>query len=141
MSRLLLLALLCAVSLPAAAIYKCKSGAKITYSDTACANATAIETGDTFSAQAAGDARQRLAADKAELDRLTTERRKNEAVEERAQEKHARAAAAKRKQCALLGQRRTWAQEDAATAPKKALATAQRKARRAAEKYALACGQ
>lgn len=141
MSRLLLLALLCAVSLPAAAIYKCKTGTQITYSDTACANATAIDAGGTFSARAAGEVRQRLAADKAELDRLTGERRKNEAVEERAQEKHARAAAGKRKQCALLEQQRQWAQEDAATAPKKALATAQRKARRAAEKYALACGQ
>lgn len=141
MSRLLLLALLCAVSGPASAIYKCKSGAQITYSDTECANATAIKTDDTFSTQAAGEARQRLAADQAELNRLTGERKKNEAIEERAQEKFARTAAASRKQCALLEQRRTWAEEDAATAPKKAMATAQRKARRAAEKYALACGQ
>lgn len=141
MSRLLLLALLCTVSLPAAAIYKCKTGTQITYSDTACANATEIDTGGTFSAQAAGEARQRLAADQAELDRLTGERRKNEAAEERAQEKHARATAAKRKQCALLEQQRQWAEEDAATAPKKALATAQRKAHRAAEKYILVCGK
>ena len=140
MSRLLLLALLCAVSVPASAIYKCKTGTQITYGDTECANATAIKTDDTFSTQAAGEARQRLAADKAELDRLTGERRKNEASEERAQEKFARAATTGRKQCALLEQRRTWAEEDAATADRKARDGAQRKARRAAEKYTLACG-
>lgn len=141
MSRLLLLALLCAVSVPASAIYKCKTVTQITYSDTKCANATAIKTDDTFSTQAAGDARQRLAADKAELDRLTSERRKNEAIEERAQDKHARATASRRKQCALLEQRRTWAQEDAATAGRKAKDSAQRKARRAAEQYTFECGK
>lgn len=140
MNRLLLLALLCAVSVPASAIYKCKTGTQITYGDTECANATAIKADDTFSTQAAGEARQRLAADKAELDRLTGERRKNEAIDERTQEKFARTATASRKQCALLEQRRTWAEEDVGNASRKSKENAQRTARRATEKYTLACG-
>lgn len=142
MSRLLLLALLYAVSLPASAVYKCKTGTQITYSDTACTGAaTTVKLGDPVSAQAAGDAQQRLATDKAELDRLTSARRKNEAVEERAQEKSDRSAASKRKQCAVLEQRRQWAEQDAGNASRKAMENAKRKARRAAEKYTLACGK
>ncbi|NMM28245.1 MAG: hypothetical protein HHJ12_13395 [Glaciimonas sp.] len=141
MNRLLLLAVLYAISVPASAIYKCKTGTQITYSDTECTNGTAIKTDDTFSAQDAKDARQRLATDKAELNRLTRERNKNEAIEERAQKKFASAAATKRKQCAGLEQHRQWAEEDAANAPMKSIENAKRKARRAAEKYTLACGK
>lgn len=141
MSRLLLLALLCAVSLPASAIYKCKTGTQITYSDTACANATTIQMGDTFSAQAAGETRQRLAADKAELNRLRNERRREEALDDRAHDKYARAAASKRKHCTALEQRQRWTKEDAATASKKSMAKAHTKAQRAAEKYTVECGK
>lgn len=143
MSKLLVLTLLCAVSLPASAIYKCTSGTQITYSDTACGNGSgsAIQTGDTFSAEAAQDARQRLTADKAELNRLRNGRKKEEASEERAHEKYARAATAKRKRCVALEQRQRWAREDAATAGKKAMAKAHSKAQRAAEKYAVECGK
>lgn len=139
MSRLLLLALLCAVSMPASAFYKCKTGTQITYSDTACTNGATVRLDDPVSTQAAEDAQQHLATDKAELHRLTSERRKNEAVAERAQEKSDRAAAARRKRCAVLEQRRHWADEDARAANRKALENAKRTARRAAEKYTLFC--
>lgn len=143
MNRLLLLTLLYAVSVPAAAIYKCQTGTKITYSDTECVNenGTVIKTTDTFSQQGAGDSRKRLATDKAELNRLRSERKREEAMDDRSHEKYIRAAATKRKQCAALEQRRQWAKEDAANAPKKSITTAQRKARRAAETYTLACGK
>lgn len=141
MSRLLLLALLCAVSLPASAIYKCKTGTQITYSDTACANGTMIQTDDTFSAQAAAETRQRLVADKAELHRLRNERKREEVLDDRAHDKYVRAAASKRKHCSTLEQRQRWAKEDAATASRKAMAKAHAKAQRAAEKYAVECGK
>ncbi len=141
MIRLLLLVLLYAVSVPAAAIYKCQTGTKITYSDTECANetGTVFKTTDTFSQPDAGDSRQRLVTDKAELNRLRSKRKREEAMDERSHEKYIRAAASKRKQCELLQQRQQWAKEDAANAPKKSMATAQRKARRAAETYTLTC--
>ncbi|MGV8898758.1 MAG: hypothetical protein ACOH2B_05885 [Burkholderiaceae bacterium] len=143
MNRLLLLALLYAVSVPAAAIYKCQTGTKITYSDIECVNETEtiIKTTDTFSQQGAGDSSQRLATDKAELHRLRNERKREEALDDRSHAKYIRAATSKRKQCELLEQRQQWAEEDAANASKKSITTAQRKARRAAETYILACGK
>ena len=141
MSRLLLLALLCAVSLPASAIYKCKTGTRITYSDTACANATVVQTDDTFSAEAARDAHQRLTVDKTELHRLQNERKREQAIDDRAHDKYVRAAASQRKHCVGLEQRQRWTKEDAATASKKSIAKAHSRAQRAAEKYALACGK
>lgn len=141
MSRLLLLGLLCAVSLPASAIYKCKTGNQITYSDTECVNGTALKTGGTFSTEAARDAQQRLEADQAELNRLRNARKREEASQERAQEQYARAAASQRKKCALLEQRQRWAEEDVAHAGRKAQEGAQRKVRRAAEKFSLECGK
>ncbi|MEO6354411.1 MAG: hypothetical protein ABIO19_03485 [Burkholderiaceae bacterium] len=141
MTRLLLLALLYAVALPASAIYKCKTGAQVTYSDTECANAKAMATGDRFSAEAAQDTRQRLAADKAELNRLRNERKREEAIDDRSHEKYARAAASKRKHCAGLEQSQRWAKEDVAIASKPAMPKAHRKAQRAAEKYAVECGK
>lgn len=141
MSRLLLLALLYAVSFPASAVYKCKTGTQTLYSDTACANAITVQTDDTFSAEAAQDARQRLAADKAELDRLQNGRRREEALAERAHDKYAREAASRRKHCIALEQRQRYAKEDAATASKKASAKARTRAQRATEKYAVECGK
>lgn len=143
MNRLLLLALLYAISVPASAIYKCQTGTKITYSDTECANGTGtvIKADDTFSQPGAGDSRQRLATDKAELNRLRSERKREEAMDDRSHEKYIRAAASKRKQCELLEQRQQWAEEDAVNASKKSITSAQRKARRAAETYTLACGK
>lgn len=141
MKKLLLLTLLYAVALPASAIYKCKTGAQITYSDTECANAIAMPTDDRFSAEAAQDTRQRLAVDKVELDRLRSERKREEEIDDRTHEKYARAAASQRKHCAGLEQSQRWAKEDAATASKKAMAKAHSKAQRAAEKYAVECGK
>lgn len=141
MSRLLLLALLYAISFPASALYKCKTGTQTLYSDTECTNAITVQTDPAFSAEAARDARQRLAADKAELDRLRNERKREEAFDDRSHEKYARAAAGKRKHCLALEQSQRWAKEDAATASKKAMAKAHSRAQRAAEKYAAECGK
>lgn len=139
MRRILLIGVLLCISGPTFAIYKCESGGKITYSDTACPDGKTIDVDSTEPADAA-QARKRAAAEKKQLNRVETERRKLDVKEEREQRRAARANATQQKQCARLARRQQLANEDARSATGKTAARAKTKARRATEQYEEECG-
>ncbi|OGS97018.1 MAG: hypothetical protein A3K04_06260 [Gallionellales bacterium RBG_16_56_9] len=142
MPRFLLISLLLVFCTPALAVYKCEAGGHISYADTPCPGGKKVDTTNQgVAASDASQARQQLARQKSEVRRLERERHQREAVAERQQRQNARAYAAKKKQCASLALQQRWAEDDARKAAGKATPKAVRKARRAAEKYQLACGK
>lgn len=129
-------------SAPALAIYKCESGARTVYSDTACHDGKTNSMKEIVVATPAVDtasAQKKLQQDKQELQRLQQHRAKQDAQEERQQAKRYKAAETKKKKCAESAQRVKWANEDAYDAQPKAAERAKQKARRAEEKHQLSC--
>lgn len=144
MRYLLFVFLLLGSSAPAFAVYKCNSGGKTSYTDSSCANGTSSDLGDISNKATPSDlaqAHEQNTQDKRKLKKLETARHKREAVEERQQQKMAKAADSKRKKCASLQLKKKWGNEDAANATGKNREKARLRARRLAEKYDLECGK
>jgi hypothetical protein len=137
---LIALTLLC-FSSPALAVYKCEVAGKTVYSDVPCAESVhsmkeiRVESGgnDTTEAQ------QRAQQDKQELQRLENARKKQEAADEKAAQRARKAQQARAKKCEDLALHARWAKEDADHAGIRSREKAQRKLRRAEEKYQLSC--
>ena len=127
-----------AIANPAFAIYKCVANGAVTYSDAPCPGGKPLDIGESPPHDAA-DAQRRAASEKQTLARIESERRKQEAKEETARRKSARAHASLERKCAALERRRKWAAEDAASATGKSVEKAKRKARRAAELFEAEC--
>jgi hypothetical protein len=139
MLRAILLCSLFSLSAPALALYKCKSGDKITYSDQQCPEGEVLHAGNP-----PGDvakARKQAAEEKKELQRLENARRRREAQEEKERQRTAHDYAVKQKRCTLLAQRKRWADEDVSTSIGKSNERARVKARRVAESFELECGK
>lgn len=120
----------------AQALYQCHTEAGIIYSDQPCAadSATLPPMPVATPSNGAEVARQQRMSEQ-----LTRARRQREAQQDRAEERSARLAQNKRKQCAALALQVTWAEQDAASASSRQRAARGLKARRAAEKLASAC--
>jgi hypothetical protein len=140
MLRTALLCLLVSFSAPALAVYKCRSGDTITYSETPCPGGVAINA-DSPSPAESERARQQAAQEQKHLRRLENERRKREAQEEKDRQRLDREYAVKQKRCTLLSQRKKWADEDASTAIGRSQEKAKVKARRVAEQLEMECGK
>ncbi|HZW14233.1 MAG TPA: DUF4124 domain-containing protein [Noviherbaspirillum sp.] len=134
----LLTAILLSCAIPSFAIYKCESGGKIVYSDTACNGGTEMHINTTPSPDAEA-ALRRAAQEKRQAERLESARLKREASEAKEQKRVAREEATKRKRCDTLARRQKWAEEDAASVAGTKVEAARRKARRAAEEYQAEC--
>lgn len=139
MLRALLLGLILTPITPAFAVYKCESGGKVIYSDSACPGGKLLDI-DKLSDEDAAAARQRAKQDRQTLERITAEQERARSREDKAQRRLARANAAQRKKCDSLARRQKWAEEDAAAATGKSSVRARRKAERAAETYQAECG-
>jgi hypothetical protein len=138
MLRTALICLLISFSTPALAIYKCKSGDRIVYSDQPCADGevlsiTAPTPGETAKAM------QRTAEEQKRLKRLENEHRKQEAREEKERQRAAHTYAARQKRCTSLARRMQWANQDAAAATGKANERAKLKAQRVAQQFEDEC--
>jgi hypothetical protein len=140
MLRTVLLCLLVFSSAPALALYKCKSGDKITYSDESCANGQTLDI-NTAPFGDSAQARQQAAEQERKLKRLENERRKQEAQEEKERQRAAHAIAAKQKRCNTLERRKKWADEDLAKATGRSSDRAKIKLRRIAEQFDDECGK
>ncbi|MEN3297196.1 MAG: hypothetical protein V7642_6449 [Burkholderiales bacterium] len=139
MLRTVLLCLLVFSSTPALALYKCKSGDSITYSDQQCPGGQVLDAN--VPPADASRARKQADEDKKQLKHLENARRKQEAQEEKQRQRAAHEHAVKQKRCSLLAQRKKWADEDASKATGKSTERAQLKARRVAEQVELECGK
>ena len=140
MLQTLLVTLLLSFSAPALAIFKCEIAGKVTYSDEPCLGGkTVIANGGTAPSLDATKAKQQLAQDKREVERLEKARHQRETKEEKEQQQAARSANVKKAKCTSLEQSKKWADEDAAHATGKSADNAKRKARRATEKYEVEC--
>jgi hypothetical protein len=137
MLRATLLFFLVSLSAPALALYKCKSGDTITYSDQQCPGGEALNAGDPPGD--AAKARKQAAEEKKELHRLENARRRREAQEQKEQQRAAHEHAVKQKRCTLLAQRKQWADDDASAATGKSHEKAMVKARRVEEQMAVEC--
>lgn len=139
-SILSMLALL-ALSSPAWAVYKCEAAGKTVYSDAPCHDIGAHEQKIRLAPTGADpqDAQLRLQQDKKELQRLENARRKQEAADEKAQQRARKTQQAHAKKCGELALRVKWAREDADSASGRTRDKAQRTLRRAEEKQRLAC--
>jgi hypothetical protein len=140
MLRTVLLCLLVSFSAPALALYKCKSGDTISYSDAPCPGGVAMNIDSPSPAESAR-ARKQAAKEQEHLRRLDNHRRKQEAQDEKDRQRLARDHAVKQKRCTLLSQRKKWADEDASTASGRSQEKAKVKARRVAEQLEMECGK
>lgn len=140
MLRIVLLCLFVSFSAPALAVYKCKSGDKIIYSDQQCPGGEVMDISSASPADTA-KARQQAAEEQKQLKRLENERRKQEAREEKERQRAAHDFAAKQKRCSILAKRKQWADEDATASTGKSVERARTKARRVAEQYQEECGK
>jgi hypothetical protein len=137
MLRALLLCFLVSLSAPALAIYKCKSGDQIAYSDHPCPHGEILDAAN--SPADVARARKQADAEKKELHRLENARRRREAQEQKEHQRAVHDHAVKQKRCALLAQRKRWAEEDASGTTGRSNEKARIKARRVAEQMAIEC--
>jgi hypothetical protein len=137
MLRAILLCFLVSLSAPALALYKCKSGDTITYSDQQCPGGERVDAGNPPGD--AAKARKQAAEEKKELHRLENARRRREAQEQKEQQRAAHDHAVKQKRCTLLAQRKRWADEDVSKATGRSAERARLKARRVAEQIDVEC--
>lgn len=140
MLRTVLLCLLVSFSAPALAVYKCKSGDQITYSNQPCPGGEVVDINSSSPIDTA-KARQQAAEDERRQKRLENERRKQEAREEKERQRAAHDLAMKQKRCSILAKRKQWADEDVAASTGKSVERARVKARRVAEQYQEECGR
>jgi hypothetical protein len=145
MLRTALICLLLSLSAPAFAIYKCEAEGRITYSQEPCASGAGTDMRDKIitgtTDRDAAQARARATREKAEADRLEKARHQREAMEEKEQQKIARASNAKQKKCQSLALRKKWLVEDAAKSSMKSAEKARKKIARLEEKIAQECGK
>lgn len=80
-----------------------------------------------------------MAHDKEKLADLEEQRHRQQAIDDKRQQRELKARQARDKKCAELAQRLKWANEDFASANWKSRDKAQLKAQRAREKYQLMC--
>jgi hypothetical protein len=137
MLRATLLCFLVSLSAPALALYKCKSGDTITYSDHPCPGGQVLDAGNPPGD--AAKARKQAAEEKKELHRLENARRRREAQEQKEQQRAAHEHAMKQKRCTLLAQRKRWADEDTSRSTGRSNENARVKARRLGEQIELEC--
>jgi hypothetical protein len=141
MLNTILMALACALCLPAAAqtVYKCTLDGKVSYGETPCAAGKA----DLLAVPAAPPpdphAQRELKRQEALLAKLQQERRATEARDQRAQARAARAAAARKQRCDKLRLQTKWADEDLARSGSQARGAARLKAQRQADAMAVEC--
>jgi uncharacterized protein with WD repeat len=140
MLRTLFLGALISFSAPAMALYKCKSGGHITYSDQPCPGAEVININGAPPPDAA-IAKQQAAEERAKLNRLQNEQRRREAQEEKQRQRAAHDHAVKQKRCKSLALRKKWADEDLASASEKSVIRARAKVQRVAQQYEVECGK
>jgi len=129
------------VSLSAQAVYKCASTESgITYSDIPC-NASAEKLKHPPTQSEKPPMKDQHAREKAELNRLQNLRELRERQETQILHMQQRSLEAKRKRCQALALDKKWKQEDASSLnlPLKQQAQAQKKLRRATEKYQASC--
>ncbi|MDO8301244.1 DUF4124 domain-containing protein [Lacisediminimonas sp.] len=131
------------VCLPSHALYKCTAGASTVYSDAPCPAgqpAQLLTPSPAPDAAQAREAARNAARDKAEVNRLRSERERRIAQEDSARARAEAGRLAHQKKCKLLGMKKRWSDEDAAGASIKQEAKAKRSARRKAEQLELECG-
>jgi hypothetical protein len=129
------------VSLSAHAVYKCAStGSGITYSDIPC-NASAEKLKQPITQSEKPSVKDQHAREKAELNRLQNLRELRERQDTQILHMQQRSLEAKRKRCQALALDKKWKQEDASTVnlTLKQQEQAQKKLRRATEKYQTSC--
>jgi hypothetical protein len=122
-------------------VYKCTHDGKTGYADRPCAQGKSVELPPVTGIRPEGaesvstrDARTLL-----ELEKLRIAREKEQERIDRADARQSRAAATHRKQCARLGLRKRWADEDVGRLAGRAKVAAQRRAKRATEALAVEC--
>lgn len=133
--------LLLLVSWSAQAVYKCASTESgITYSDITC-NASAEKLKQPPTQSEKPSVKDQYAREKAELNRLQNLRELRERQDTQILHMQQRSLEAKRKRCQALALDKKWKQEDASSLnlPLKQQAQAQKKLRRATEKYQASC--
>ncbi len=135
-----LLGLLAAACSPALAIYKCEADGRTAYSDTPCPGGQVLGIAPAPSAADLVRSEKQAARDRARIKQSENEKRKLEAQEEKERQRAAHVAAAHRKRCSLLERRKSYAEEDAASAKGKSVARAKLRARRVEEKFEEECG-
>jgi hypothetical protein len=123
-------------------IYKCTTGGQISYGQAPCTSGHTVAL-DPVAAPATKAADHHTRVLRQQAEQLSGERHRREAKEERIEQRASAAAARARDNCARLRLHKKWADEDAALARNKGQTKSQTglKARRAAEKLALACPQ
>ena len=129
------------VSLSAQAVYKCASTESgITYSDIPC-NASAEKLKQPITQSEKPSVKDQHAREKAELNRLQNLRELRERQDTQILHMQQRSLEAKRKRCQALALDKKWKQEDASTVnlTLKQQEQAQKKLRRATEKYQTSC--
>lgn len=127
------------MSAPSWAIYKCEFAGKLAYSDLPCKVGLMKELPIASAPTDQENAQQRLAQDKEKLADFEAQRHRQQAIDERKQQKELKARTVRDKKCAELSQRLKWANEDFASASLKSRDKAQLKAQRAREKFQLSC--
>lgn len=128
---------------PAYAVYKCESKGATLYSDKPCPGGKKVDLENKISIAHpdAAQEKKQIETEKAEAARLTRDRHKREATEDRQARIDAQHAAVHRAKCTTLAQRKQWSAEDAAGTGGRSAGKAERKARRAAEQYETQCGK
>ncbi len=128
------------ITMPAAAVHRCETGGKVSYSDLPCPGASRLNIDDAPPAShkpAAADARQQREA--AELARLQQLRELRERQDQRIRDLAARGAAAREKKCRTLAMQRKWHEEDLRDASLKQEVNARKRLRRTEERYREEC--
>ncbi len=139
-AALIPMAMAAAITLPAAAVHRCESGGKVSYSDLPCAGASTLTIDDappSVRAATAADPHQQRQA--AELARLQQLRELRERQDQRIRDLAARGAAAREKKCRTLAMQLKWRDEDLREASLKQEANARKRLRRAEERYREEC--
>jgi len=127
-------------SAPAAAIFKCDAGGKVSYSDMPCDGGKRL---DINAAPVSGDsdAGRQAAREKEQLQALEHERHRRETAEQRELRKASRESAARHKKCEAHARRQRMANDDVRKSTGVANEQAKIKAQRVTADYEAACGR
>lgn len=130
--------LLFACCVPAHAVYKCRIGGTLTYTDQPCGNETLTLPDPSVPAGSSPSA-DSLHREKNEIARLQRLREQRERQDQQIRDLAARGAAARERKCKSLALQLRWRQEDLRDATLKEERKARVRARRAAEKLSAEC--
>lgn len=137
---LMAIAMAAFITAPAAAVHRCESGGKLSYSDLPCPGASTLKIDDAPPASrkpAEADVSQQRQA--TELSRLQQLRELRERQDQRIRDLAARGAAAREKKCRTLAMQRKWHEEDLRDASLKQEVNARKRLRRTEERYREEC--